>query len=223
MGLGGKLAEVEVSSISAAPTARTAPPDRRASKRTVKPARARAEAAHTPAPPRRVRKTADADAAGRLKEQDPEVEAAASETLTKLMGFVGAPAQIDLHPSLEDGYMVFDLAGDNSGLLIGSYGETLQALQRLANLIVHARLGRQPYIKLDIANYRERRAEILSQVAYRAAQKAIARRAAESLPPMSPSDRRLVHICLANDSRVTTNSEGKGRHRYVVVKPADAG
>ena len=114
---------------------------------------------------------------------------------------------------------MFDIEGDDSGLLIGRRGETLRALQFLVTFITARQLGERVSIFLDVAGYQKRRYEALNNLAQRVAQRVATTRRSITLEPMPPNERRVVHIALADDPLVSTMSTGVGNERQVVVSP----
>lgn len=211
MGLGGKLAEIEVSLLD--PKAASAKPtQRRGRPPKAKPASNGYDndfAAPIAEPEPRQPEG--------LTAHDPELEKIALENLSHILNLMGLTTEIYLRDELDDGHVVFDIEGADSGLLIGSYGETLQALQSILRLVLREKIGRKAYVSLDIEDYRVRRVETLKKLARRAAQDAIKSHRSQNLPPMQPADRRIIHMQLANDERVATSSQGAGKERRVVV------
>jgi spoIIIJ-associated protein len=106
-----------------------------------------------------------------------------------------------------------------SGLIIGKQGKTLEALQFLLNLIVANKTGSEKKIILDIEDYREKREKALRRLSKDIAHKVIRTGKPWTLEPMNPFERRLIHLTLQNDSRVSTKSEGEGIYRKVKVSP----
>ncbi len=116
--------------------------------------------------------------------------------------------------------VVFDLAGENLGVLIGKHGQTLDALQYLTNLAANRHHAPQKiYFALDIENYRARRAEALKKLAKSVAERAIRTRQDVKLEPMSRSERRIIHTVLQDNDRVETHSAGEDPYRYIIVSP----
>ena len=118
----------------------------------------------------------------------------------------------------ESGGPIIDLAGEDSGLLIGRRGQTLQALQFLVNLIVRKQFEGVRVV-LDVENYRQRRELQLRDMAT-----TIAKRVAETnrsipLEPMPPADRRIIHTSLTDHPGVSTESTGEGEGRKVTIMP----
>ena len=146
----------------------------------------------------------------------------ATEILENLISKMGVSAVINLkHAEREDvGGPVFDVDGDDSGLLIGRRGETLRALQFLVSFIAARQLQSRVNIFLDVAGYQERRYQALTNMAQRVAQRVDATGHSVTLEPMPPNERRVVHMALADHPGVSTISTGEGDGRQVVVEPA---
>ncbi len=122
--------------------------------------------------------------------------------------------------SPDSGGPVIDIAGEDSGLLIGRRGETLRALQFLVNLAVRNRLnGEDVRVILDVERYRERRHNSLHEMALRVADRVASSGRAISLEPMPAAERRVIHMALADHPRVSTESAGFGESRQVTVAP----
>lgn len=118
---------------------------------------------------------------------------------------------------VSEGFL-FNLKGDELGILIGKHGQTLDALQYLTNLAVNRDMSEEKVrIVLDVENYRKRREETLCRLAMRLADKV--RRTGEKivLEPMSRHERKVIHTALQDDRRVITYSDGEEPYRKVVV------
>jgi spoIIIJ-associated protein len=113
--------------------------------------------------------------------------------------------------------MVFDILGEDLGLLIGRHGQTLANFQYLVRIMVAQRIGEYLPITVDVNGYRQRRFKALEVLARRTAEQVRRRRMPCALEPMPPFERRIVHLVLANDPEVTTHSVGLGDERKVVV------
>jgi len=110
---------------------------------------------------------------------------------------------------------------ENSGLIIGRKGKTLESLQFILNLIVNYKTGSEKKIILDIEDYREKRERALRKMSKDIAQKVIKTGRPWILEPMNPFERRLIHLALQNDTRVTTKSEGQVIYRKIKIMPAN--
>jgi spoIIIJ-associated protein len=124
-----------------------------------------------------------------------------------------------------DGTVHMDVHGGDAGRLIGKGGRTLAALEFLTNAVVNKVEGEPPVrVNVDIGGYKRRRDERLRQVAQRAAARVRKTGMPVELEPMSAAERRVVHVELADDAAVTSESTGEGRDRRVVIHPsADLG
>ena len=153
------------------------------------------------------------------REPDPEVIEFASEVIDYFLASMGVVADTYIREETDDGVSVFDIEGEDSGLLIGRRGETLQSLQYLVNLIVTHQLGRSAYVQIDIEGYKERRRDTLAGVAARTAERVADTGEAAELEPMPAYERRWVHMALANNTDVRTESSGEGSDRFVIIYP----
>jgi spoIIIJ-associated protein len=114
---------------------------------------------------------------------------------------------------------VLEVAGSETGLVIGKKGQTLDALQFLMNKIINRdREGRKPIV-VDSEGYRVRRADSLVELALRLGEKAVRTHRTITVNPMSPHDRRIIHLALDKVPGVTTRSEGEGAFRRLLIIP----
>lgn len=113
-----------------------------------------------------------------------------------------------------------EIGGGDAGRLIGKGGRTLAALEFLSNAVVNKGDADPVRVVIDVGGYKRRRDERLRQVAQRAAGRVRKGGREVELEPMSGAERRIVHMALADDVDVYTESTGEGRGRRVVVKPA---
>ncbi len=116
---------------------------------------------------------------------------------------------------------VIDISGDDLGVLIGRRGETLLNLQYLVNLMLGQRYPGKGGVTVDAEHYRHRREEEIVGKALRMAETVKEYGDPITLEPMTPADRRLVHLALAEDEDVITESTGDGENRKVVILPRD--
>lgn len=114
-----------------------------------------------------------------------------------------------------------ELQGPDAGWIIGRHGATLQELQYLVGRIVGHRVSRRVRVKVDVEGYLVRRENTLRALAHRMADRAVLERRAIELEPMSAAERRIVHLALADDRDVRTESVGEGPDRRVCILPVD--
>lgn len=119
----------------------------------------------------------------------------------------------------DDGELILDITGDDLAVLIGRHGKTLDALQFVVSAITVRSIGFRYPIVVDVEGYKNRQRQKLESMARSAANKAANQQRSVKLRPMTPYERRIVHIALRDDSRVETASEGEGSARHVVVLP----
>jgi len=108
----------------------------------------------------------------------------------------------------------------DKGILIGYHGETLRSLQLILGMIINRDRDEWLPIMVDIDGYRQRREEQLMSLAQRVAEKVLYLKEPIALSPMSASDRRIVHMAVAEMDGVESESSGTGYQRKVVVKLA---
>lgn len=108
---------------------------------------------------------------------------------------------------------------EETGLLIGYHGRTLESFQMLLSLAVAKKIESRPKVYVNVGDYREKREEALMLMAQRAADRVVASGRAVELARLSPSERRVVHLTLSGDDRVATESLGEGDSRVLLVKP----
>ena len=156
------------------------------------------------------------DEKDKLAEVEPQtieaVETFVTDTLKAMNMDVEITSGID-----SDGALCVDMKGEHMGILIGKRGQTLDALQYLANRVANKHQDGYVRVKLDTENYRARREETLKHLAKNIAHKVKRTRRPVSLEPMNPYERRIIHSALQSDPYVTTHSEGEEPYRKVVV------
>jgi len=146
-----------------------------------------------------------------------ELLAEIKELLASVLKEMGFEAGLDVYDA--GGFIAADVAPDNTALFIGQKGETIDALQYLVNVAVYKE---RPFVKrvvLDAGGYRQRRVEAIQGIAHRTARRAVREHRAVELPPMSSSERRIVHLFLRDNPKVSTESQGSGDNRRVRIMP----
>ncbi len=159
----------------------------------------------------------------------PQAAALARGVLENLLGVLGLPAEIKMEtatPVADEEEtavppLMFDISGEELGLLIGRRGQTLAALQYVVRLIVAQKLGTSVPLVLDVNGYKKRRYESLRTLAQHVAEQVAVSQRSFALEPMPAYERRIVHLALANHPTVTTQSVGFGDARKVTVVPKE--
>lgn len=119
----------------------------------------------------------------------------------------------------DEGELILDITGDNLAILIGRHGKTLDALQFIISAITTRTLGFRYPVVVDVEGYKNRQRQKLEDIARSAAHRAVSQDRSIKLRPMTPYERRIVHLALRDDADVETASEGEGSARHVVVLP----
>jgi spoIIIJ-associated protein len=156
---------------------------------------------------------------------DPEQQLSITKaTVEELLDHLGVNAQVSVHlaepdePDMPAPVMVSVEGGDLS-FLIGHHAETLNALQLITRMMVGKELGSAAHVIIDVAGYRARREENLRSLAQKMAKQAVSSGRRQTLEPMTPAERRIIHLELRDSSEVTTESVGEEPRRKVVVIP----
>lgn len=143
----------------------------------------------------------------------------ARDVLQQIVPHLVADARVEIGGQQDDN-VVLSVLTDDSGAIIGRRGQTLDALEHIVNRIVlrdeHSASGR---VTVDVEGYRERRQESLEELGKRLAKKARETGQVVTLNPLSPRDRRIVHLALEGEQGVTTRSEGEGVFRRLLIVP----
>ncbi|MCS6797510.1 MAG: KH domain-containing protein [Myxococcota bacterium] len=157
-------------------------------------------------------------AASRGRPGDGKAEQAL-EVLDAILAHMDLDAEVSIR---EDGpeQIVLDVRGPDAGRAIGKKGSTLEALQLLVTRIVNRAPHGRRRIVLDSGDYRARYEQSLVSLARREARRAVSQGRVVTLEPMSPRDRRVIHLSLAKFEGVTTRSDGEGVGRRIQIIPA---
>ncbi len=159
-----------------------------------------------------------------VPEKESDIAEAAKSVLEALLARVGVVASVvsQTKPPIEGGegasnVITLDVTGDDLGILIGRRGQTLSSLQYIVRLIVAHQEKARVAIVIDVEGYKQRRYGALQALAWRMAEQVKVRGRSFALEPMSAYERRIIHLTLADDPDVTTESIGEGEARKVVI------
>jgi spoIIIJ-associated protein len=149
----------------------------------------------------------------------PENAIPARDLLTQLLEKMGVgTVEIAYIPRAEGEYL--EIAGPDLAMLIGRHGNTLEALNLIFNNMLNQGVkGPRRYFTIDAEGYRAQRAEQLQELALSTLERVLRDKTPFKLEPMLPSERKIVHMALAEDERVRTESEGQEPERRLVVYP----
>jgi spoIIIJ-associated protein len=150
----------------------------------------------------------------------------AKEVLETLLTRMGVEASVasQTKPPVEGGgeasdVIALDVSGDDLGILIGRRGQTLSSLQYIVRLIVANQAKARVPVVIDVEGYKQRRYEALQALAHRMAEQVRVRGRPFALEPMPAYERRIIHLALADNPDVATESVGDGEARKVVITP----
>ena len=153
-------------------------------------------------------------------ESAPDSVMVASEVIESLIDLLDVDVVLtlkQLHNEDLDG-PIFEIEGDDAGLLIGRKGETLNTFQFLVRYIVSHKLDDRVNLMIDVEGYQQRRHQSLENMARRVARRVSDTGRSITLEPMPPNERRIVHLALSDHPGVTTESTGFGDSRQVTVQ-----
>jgi spoIIIJ-associated protein len=154
--------------------------------------------------------------------QNQEMGTIVEETVRQLlekMGFV-FELEIKKENSGEIAQIECNIKTEDSSFLIGQYGTNLDSLQHIARLLIRKKSAEKINFTLDVNSYRKEKNEAVSQMAKSIAEQSVAEKRAVVLRPMSSYERRIVHMALSENDKVSTESIGEGEERKVIIKPS---
>ena len=154
---------------------------------------------------------------------DEEIDAIADvgiEHLKKLISFLSEGGVNIEEFEGDEGEIILDVTGEDVGVLIGRHGRTIDALQTAVSAMTTKKTGVRYPLAVDVEGYKHRRKQKVVEIARRAADRVRRNGRPVSLKPMTPHERRIVHMALQSQEGVASTSEGSGSYRHVVVIPA---
>jgi spoIIIJ-associated protein len=153
-------------------------------------------------------------------DDEPASPAAAQlrELAERVLVALGVDATVSIRE--EDASLVATFHGNELGLVIGKHGQTIDAIQYLANAVLSRAAEERMEVVVDAAGYRERRRATLESIADRAAARVVSTGRPAALDPMTAAERKIVHVRLKDIGEVVTSSEGAEPNRHVIVHPA---
>ena len=158
-----------------------------------------------------------------IVEKPTDLVKVATDTLQKLIARMDVSVFVNLMNvhNEEIGGPVFEIDGEDAGLLIGRKGQTMRSLQFITAMIASNQLEEQVRIDLDVAGYKSRRYDSLANLAYKVAGQVVDTGSSITLEPMPANERRIIHVTLADDERVSSVSSGSGDSRKVTINPSE--
>jgi len=143
--------------------------------------------------------------------------AVAQETLRKIISLMSMDTRISAERKGDD--IVLNIEGNNTGILIGHKGRTLEALEFIVNKAVNKAAEKKVRVLVDTENYRQRKEESLKGLALKMGEQAKRTQKTVTIDSVNPHDRRIIHLALKGDSQVQTKSDGEGLFKKVYIIP----
>jgi spoIIIJ-associated protein len=153
----------------------------------------------------------------RVKIRENNTIAVAEETLRKIISLMSIDAKISAERKGDD--IVLNIEGNNTGILIGHKGRTLEALEFIVNKAVNKAAEKKVRVIVDTENYRQRKEESLKRLALKMGEQAKRTRKTVTINSVNPHDRRIIHLALKGDNQVQTKSDGEGLFKKVYIIP----
>jgi spoIIIJ-associated protein len=155
---------------------------------------------------------------------DEEIDALADSaiaTINKVLEFFPVDTYTVEEYEGDEGELILDIVGEDLNILIGRHGRTAEALQVVITAIASRSCAVFYPVTIDVEGYKHRRKQRVIEIAQRVVERVRETGRPVALKPMTPAERRQVHMSLRDVRGVTTGSEGSGSYRHVVVLPAD--
>jgi spoIIIJ-associated protein len=144
---------------------------------------------------------------------------ALEEATKKLLDLMSVNSKFEItHDEQEDSFIVTIEGGEATGLLIGRKGETLSSIQTVLGLLLKQKVGEWKRVLVNVGDYREKEEDYLKNLGLSSAARARETGEPQSLYNLNSAQRRIVHMILAEEKDIVTESVGEGIERYLVVK-----
>jgi spoIIIJ-associated protein len=143
------------------------------------------------------------------------------ETLSELLSKLGVTANINAEKIDEgdDSHYKLNIDTQETGLLIGYHGETVNSLQLILGIMLYKKLGKWTRVIIDVGDYRTKREEAIKEMVENIIKEVLATGNAIELPFLSPLERRFVHMLLSDRTDVYSQSSGEGKNRRLSIIP----
>jgi spoIIIJ-associated protein len=150
-----------------------------------------------------------------VKEKSTETQI--SEALSELLSNLQVKATLEVVKGEDDHYQV-NISTEETGLLIGHFGETINSLQLLLGVVLYKQTGKWTRVILEVGDYRKQREENIKEMVNRIALEVETTKNPVVLPFLTPLERRTVHLILSDNPKVVSESSGEGRDRRITIK-----
>jgi spoIIIJ-associated protein len=159
------------------------------------------------------------------QEQNAQIEEKITETIQALVEKMGFPCETEIVKSQDreeaEKGLICNIKTKESNFLIGQYGVNLQSLQHIGRILIKQKIEQRVNLVLDVNSYRQEKNSSIIKLAIEMSEQVVREKRAVILRPMSPYERRIVHLELSKNNQIKTESVGDGENRKVVISPAD--
>ncbi|MEK7450782.1 MAG: R3H domain-containing nucleic acid-binding protein [Patescibacteria group bacterium] len=138
-------------------------------------------------------------------------------TLKEILELLEVKSEFEIEE--KDDVIDIKLTTEESGIIIGYHGDTLDALQLILSLAVAKKLDKFLRISIDVGDYKKNREDWLKNLALETKDRVLTEGKEIVLPQLKSWERRIIHLLLQNDDKVISQSQGEGRDRVLVVSP----
>lgn len=143
-----------------------------------------------------------------------------SEAADRLLTLMGTKASARVYEDKDNEAIRVDIeTQDETGLLIGRHGETLASIETALGMMIRQSVGEWVRVIVNVGDWRERQEDHLKEIAQQAQERAIQTGESQPIYNLTPAQRRIIHLALAESKEVETESQGEGLERYLVIKP----
>ena len=154
--------------------------------------------------------------------KEKEIIKVGDDIAKEMVNYMGLSAEVNTSMAIDEQdkkYLKVNVEGEDLGMLIGYKGGTLNSFQLIFAQLLNNGIGEPIPVVIDVNNYRQRRKEYLLSLAHRAVRDVRESGQKMELPPLSPFERRIIHIALKEEDGISTHSEGEGSNRHIVINP----
>lgn len=153
-------------------------------------------------------------------EKTEKIEETVKKALEEMLSFLEIEATAIVSLESADHFQI-EIQTQETGLLIGFHGETINSLQLLLGVLLYKKLGKWIHVVLDVGGYRKMRQDHIQEMVGRIITEVETTNQPVVLPFLTPLERRIVHMMLSDNEKITSESAGEGKERRVSIKPRE--
>jgi spoIIIJ-associated protein len=138
-------------------------------------------------------------------------------TIEEFLNMLGVTGGVEVKE--EEDIIEVNLDTEDSGIVIGHHGDTLEGLQLILALVLQKKSGAFKRVSIEVGDYKKNRSEWLTNLANQTKERVLAENREVHLYDLKSWERRVIHLILQDDKEVVSESTGEGKDRVLVVKP----